>query len=195
MEGRASGGIEEFIQQVGQFPRNFSSKETGHRLIVTGRPIPLQGIRYLPPNLTRVKLLPMNDEIQQQWFEKWQKVAILDNPDAAREETEQFKAFLSAKNCPKEIKNELAREPLLLYLLGKLHRDKKIKLEDFEQAKNSTQSKILVYEQSLELVLREQREEWLQYQITGLDTDSIERILTEAGLCEFSLVGSMLGWK
>ncbi len=183
MEGRASGGIEEFIRQVGQFQRDFSGKETGHRLIVTGRPIALQGISYLPQNLSRVKLLPMNNEIQGKWFEKWQKVAILDNPDAAREETEKFKAFLSAENCPTEIKNDLAKEPLLLYLLAKLHRDKAIKQEDFEQAGNKTNAKILVYEKSLELVLTEQREEWLHHQIIGLDTDSLERILIEAGLC------------
>ena len=188
MEGRASGGIEEFIRQVGQFQRDFSGKETGHRLIVTGRPIALQGISYLPQNLSRVKLLPMNDEIQQQWFKKWSQVAIPDNQEAAREETEKLKAFLSAENCPSEIKEKLAREPLLLYLLAKLHRPdedgkRQIKLEDFEQADNKTDAKILVYEKSLELVLKEQREEWLQHQITGLDPDSLERILMEAGLC------------
>ncbi len=188
MEGRASGGIEEFIRQVGQFQRDFSGKETGHRLIVTGRPIALQGISYLPQNLSRVKLLPMNDEIQQEWLKKWEKIAIPDDQEAAREETEKFKAFLSARNCPEEIKDELAREPLLLYLLAKLHRPDKdgkrqIQLEDFDQAGNKTNAKILVYEKSLELVLKEQREEWLQHQITGLDTDSLERILMEAGLC------------
>ena len=188
MEGRASGGLEEFIRQVGLFQRDFSGKETGHRVIMTGRPIALQGISYLPQNLSRVKLLPMNDEIQQEWFKKWQQVVIPDNPDAAREETEKFKEFLEAKNCPKEIKNELAREPLLLYLLAKLHRPdsdgkRQIKQEVFEQARDSTTTKILIYEKSLELVLKEQREEWLQYQITGLNTDNLERILTEAGLC------------
>ncbi|MEL6439316.1 MAG: pentapeptide repeat-containing protein [Cyanobacteria bacterium J06621_8] len=188
MEGRASGGIEEFIRQVGQFQRDFSGKETGHRLIVTGRPIALQGISYLPQNLSRVKLLPMNDEIQWAWFAKWQQVVIPDNLEAAKEETEKLQALLSGENCPREIKKELAREPLLLYLLAKLHRpdqegNRKIQLEDFGQAGNKTNAKILVYEKSLELVLKEQREEWLQHQITGLDTASLERILTEAGLC------------
>ncbi|MEM9509747.1 MAG: pentapeptide repeat-containing protein, partial [Cyanobacteria bacterium P01_E01_bin.35] len=188
MEGRASGGIEEFIRQVGQFQRDFSGKETGHRLIVTGRPIALQGISYLPQNLSRVKLLPMNDEIRQKWLKKWEKIAIPNDPMAAWQEVEKFKTFLVAENCPSEIKNKLAREPLLLYLLAKLHRPDKdgkrqIKLEDFEQAGNQTNAKILVYEKSLELVLKEQREEWLQHQITGLDTDSLEKILMEAGLC------------
>ena len=188
MEGRASGGIEEFIRQVGQFQRDFSGRETGHRLIVTGRPIALQGISYLPQNLSRVELLPMNNHIQGEWLKKWEKVVIPDNPVAARQETEKFKAFLEADKCPTKVKNELAREPLLLYLLAKLHRpdkdgNRQIQQEDFEQAENSTQPKILIYEKSLELVLKEQREEWLQYQIIGLKIDSLERILTEAGLC------------
>ncbi|MEM8832031.1 MAG: pentapeptide repeat-containing protein [Cyanobacteria bacterium P01_G01_bin.19] len=183
MEGRASGGIERFIRQVGQFQEQFRGKETGHRVIMTGRPIALKGISLLPDNLERVKLLPMNDEIQQEWLEKWSKIVIPDDSMAGSKETEMFKAFLSSENCPDDIKNDLAREPLLLYLLGRLHREKAIKQEDFDRAENSTQPKIIIYEKSLELVLKEQREESLQYQITKLKTDSLERILMEAGLC------------
>ena len=188
MEGRASGGIERFIRQVGQFQEQFRGKETGHRVIMTGRPMALKGISFLPDNLERVKLLPMNDEIQQQWLKKWEKIAIPDDPMAAWQEAEKFKAFIAAENCPSEIKEKLAREPLLLYLLARLHRPdqegiRQIKLEDFKQAGDKTNAKILVYEKSLELVLKEQREEWLHHRITGLNTDSLERILMEAGLC------------
>ena len=84
MEGRASGGIERFIRQVGLFQKDFQGKETGHRVIMTGRPIALHGISSLPQNLSRVKLLPMNNEIQQKWLEKWQKVVIPDNPASVR---------------------------------------------------------------------------------------------------------------
>ena len=187
MEGRAGGGIERFIRQVGLFQKDFQGKETGHRVIMTGRPIALQGISSLPANLSRVKLLPMDDDIQQQWLVKWQQVVIPDNPDAARLETEKFKTFLETDQCPTEVKDELAREPLLLYLLAKLHREQAIKQADFEQAENSTQAKILIYEKSLEWVLTEQRKDEfftnLQQQITGLHTDNLQRILTEAGLC------------
>ena len=186
MEGRASGGIERFIRQVGLFQKDFQGKETGHRVIMTGRPLALQGISF-PPNLARVKLLPMNDEIQQQWLTKWQQVVIPEDAEAAREETEKFKGFLETDNCPTEVKNELAREPLLLYLLAKLHREQAIKQADFEQAENSTQAKILIYKKSLEWVLTEQRKDEfftdLQQEITGLNTDNLERILMEAGLC------------
>ncbi len=183
MEGRASGGIERFIRQVGQFQEKFKGKETGHRIILTGRPLALQGISYLPDNLERVKLLPMNDDLRDQWLNKWQQVVIPNNPDEAREETAKFKAFLESDECPEEIEDKLAREPLLLYLLAKLHKEKEIRQEDFEQASDSTEAKILIYEKSLGWVLKEQRSESLQYQIIGLNIDSLERILTEAGLC------------
>ncbi len=183
MEGRASGGIERFIRQVGQFQEKFKGKETGHRIILTGRPLALQGINYLPDNLERVKLLPMNDDLRDQWLNKWQQVVIPNNPDEAREETAKFKAFLESDECPEEIEDKLAREPLLLYLLAKLHKEKEIRQEDFEQASDSTEAKILIYEKSLGWVLKEQRSESLQYQIIGLNIDSLERILTEAGLC------------
>ena len=183
MEGRATGGIERFIQQVVKFQEKFQGNETGHRVIMTGRPLALHGINYLPENLERVKLLKMDDELLTEWLKKWQQVVISDDLDAAKEETKKFTEFLEADKCPKEIKHELAREPLLLYLLAKLHRDKAIKKEDCEQATDSTQAKILIYEKSLDLVLTEQRKEPLHQKITGLNRDNLERILTEAGLC------------
>ncbi len=183
MEGRVTGGIERFIRQVGQFQKQFQGSETGHRVILTGRPLALQGINYLPDNLERVELLPMNNVLRDQWLEKWQKVVIPDDPVTAREETNKFKGFLEADKCPKEIEDKLAREPLLLYLLAKLHQEKEITQNDFEQAGNSIQAKILIYQKSLDWVLKEQRSELLNYQIVGLNIDSLERILTEAGLC------------
>ena len=123
----------------------------------------------------------MNDDLRAEWLEKWQKVVIPDNQVAAKEETGNFKGFLKA--CPEEIEDELAREPLLLYLLAKLHKEKEIKQEYFQKSSNRTQAKILIYQKSLDWVLKEQRNQVLQYEIVGLEIDSIERILTEAGLC------------
>ena len=187
MEERINGGIDRFIRQAGMFQERFRGKETGHRVIMTGRPIALQGISFLPDNLERVELLPMNDAIQQRWLEKWEKV-VSKNPDVAKEETKKFKDFLKAEECPKEIQEKLAREPLLLYLLAKLHRpdpngDRQIEQGDFKQAGESAAAKILIYEKSLKLVLEEQRVESLQHKIIGLNKDNLERILTEAGLC------------
>ena len=181
-EGRGNDVIQDFIEKVGYFQQRFQGEETGHRIILTGRPLALQGINYLPDNFERVKLLEMNDDLRDKWLEKWQQVIIPDNPDAAIEETEKFKGFLEADTFPEEIKDELAREPLLLYLLAKLHQEGEIKQEDFQQASNSSQAKILIYQRSLDWVLNRQRNESLLRRIAGLEISSLKNILLEAGL-------------
>jgi heat shock protein HslJ len=198
IEGRASGSIDRLIEQVGRFQSNFKGKKTGHRVILTGRSLALQGINYLPENLERVEILPMDDRLQSQWLEKWQEVVMPNNPIAAKEETGKFKDFLRADSCPREIKDELAREPLLLYLLAKLHKNGKIKEEDFRQSQNSTQAKILIYQKSLEWVLEEQRPKPDQYKITGLNTESLERILIAKKTSNYTQVMQELSgsnWK
>ena len=177
-EGRASGGIERFFKQVGVFQENCQrNPEQGHRVIVTGRSLALQGMEgYLPDNLERVKLQAMDEELQEQWLEKWEKVASQDKANA-------FRDFLRSDSCPQQIKTELAREPLLLYLLAAMHRDDKLQTEQLQEAQQGNEAKILIYEESLNWVLTKQREKWLQKQITRFDTDDLESILTEAGLC------------
>ncbi len=182
IEGRATGGISRFIRQVGAFQEKFIGKENGHRIIMTGRPLALQGITDLPRNLERVKLLPMDEELQEQWFDNWQQVIKPDDRFAADVEVQKLKNLLRSDQCPYEVKDNLAKEPLLLYLIAKLHQEEEIKQEDFDEAKSRIDSKILIYQKSLEFVLKEQRDEWLSYQITGLNTDNLERILMEAGL-------------
>ena len=183
IEGRATGGISRFIRQVGAFQEKFTGKENGHRIIITGRPLALQGVTDLPRNLERVKLLPMDEDVQEQWFKNWQEVLSFDDSFTADVEVEKLKSLLRSDKCPDEVKNNLAKEPLLLYLLAKLHREKEIKQEDFDATKSRIESKILIYEKSLKFVLKEQRrDEELQKNITGLNTDNLERILMEAGL-------------
>ncbi|MDJ0903113.1 MAG: pentapeptide repeat-containing protein [Xenococcus sp. MO_188.B8] len=182
IEGRATGGISRFIRQVGAFQEKFTGKENGHRIIMTGRPLALQGITDLPRNLERVKLLPMDEELQKQWFYKWQKVVIPVIPFTPEFEVRKLKNLLRSDECPNEVKNDLAKEPLLLYLIAKLHREGEIKQEDFKKAKSRIEAEILIYEKSLEFVLKELRLEWLQQQIGGLTIDNLERILMEAGL-------------
>ncbi|NEQ70698.1 MAG: hypothetical protein F6K21_35445, partial [Symploca sp. SIO2D2] len=176
MEGRTSGGLEDFLSQVGQFQRDADQgKDMGHRVLITGRTLALQGIeRQMPNNLERVRIEVMDDQLQQQWLEKWQGIV-------GAEKRVVFEEFLRDKRCPQRVL-ELAREPLLLYLLAAMHRDGELRVEDFEGA-SSTGAKILIYEQFLDWVLTKQREEWLQRKLTEQDTDSLRRILSEAGLC------------
>ncbi len=178
-ERGASNELKVFLDQVAQFQKQAAeNNERGHRVLITGRPLALYGIeRLMPPNLERVSILPMGDDIQQQWFEKWQTVV-------GEAETEKFREFLHSEKCPEQVK-ELAREPLLLYLLAAMHRDEQLRGEMFATA-DVGGTKVLIYEQALEWVLEKQRVEEgknLNPEITKLEPEDLEILLAEAGLC------------
>ena len=214
MEGRAKGGIERFIKQVGSFQERCDTSEMGHRFIVTGRQLALQGISYLPENLERVELLEMDDYLQKDWVNKWEKVVgILEDlqPNTipliwfllrkyncmigilvirkflfniGKEKSEAFWAFLQSDNLPQEVKQDLAREPLLLYLLAAMHRDGKITIEDLTGT-SGIQTKIGIYEQALNWVLTEQRKDRhkdVQPEVVRLKPEQLRQVLMEAGL-------------
>ncbi len=175
MEGRTSGGLEEFLKQVGRFQESCKDNvEKGHRVLITGRSLSLQSIeRLMPANLERVEILPMDDELQERWFTQWGKLIAADPVH--------LKAILQDKRLPDRVR-ELAREPLLLYLLAAMHRDGELKLEMFEGAAG-TKAKDLIYSRTIDWVLTKQRPEWLNQDITAFQTESLRRILAEAGLC------------
>ncbi|MEG4419560.1 pentapeptide repeat-containing protein [Microcoleus sp. LAD1_D5] len=177
MEGRSNGGLEQFLKQVGKFQENCAqSSEMRHRVLITGRTLALQAIeRQLPENLERVEIQVMDDGLQQQWLSKWED-------QFGAEKTSAFQQFLEDECCPENVKSELSREPLLLYLLAAMHRDKTLKVENF-QGTNSTQAKILIYNKTVNWVLTEQRSDKLNRDLTELETEDLRRILTEAGLC------------
>ncbi|MBD1879964.1 pentapeptide repeat-containing protein [Coleofasciculus sp. FACHB-T130] len=176
MERGTSQELKDFLWQVEDFQGSCKrNSEKGHRVLITGRPLALQGIEgRMPPNLERVELLPMDDELQQQWFTKWET-------QVGKNKSSAFQEFLQDARCPDRVR-ELAKEPLLLYLLAAMHRDGKLTVEMFEGA-SGVGAKILIYEQSLEWVLTEQRKEWLNRKLTGQETAGLRRILAEAGLC------------
>ena len=176
MEGRTSAGLEEFIKQTGTFQESCNrNSEKSHRVLITGRTLALQSIeRNMPLNLERVKILPMDGEVQQLWFHKWKA-------QVGAEKAMAFQKFLHNDNCPERIR-KLAQEPLLLYLLAAMHRDGELKPDIFAGS-SETQAKILIYQKSLDWVLTKQRSEGLQQKITEQDTEDLQRILTEAGLC------------
>jgi uncharacterized protein YjbI with pentapeptide repeats len=181
MEGRTSGGLDQFLNQVGRFQQSCKeNSEKGHRVLITGRPLVLQSQsieRLMPPNLERVEIIPMDAEVQEKWLSNWQI-------QVGAEKTLVFQQFLQDERCPDRVQ-ELAREPLLLYLLAAMHRDGSLNVEMFEGASRAD-AKILIYEQSLNWVLTKQRSDQdhdLNPSITGLDTEDLRSILAEAGLC------------
>jgi hypothetical protein len=174
MEGRISG-LEEFLKQVGQFQQDCQrSKDMGHRVLITGRSLALHSIeRFIPHNLERVEIQPMDDQLQQQWFANWGKLVGA--------EPNYLMGILQDKRLPNQLR-ELAREPLLLYLIAAMHRDGELRLEMFEGVEGA-RAKILIYEKTLDWVLTKQRPEWLNRQLTAMETAGLQDILAEAALC------------
>ncbi|MEM1293542.1 MAG: pentapeptide repeat-containing protein [Cyanobacteria bacterium P01_H01_bin.162] len=176
LEGRASGGLKEFLQQVADF-----QVRSHHQCVVTGRPLALQGVDKLitqTKNLERVRLEPMGDPLRKQWLTNWQT-------RFGAAETTEFSEFLQA--CPKDINNTLAREPLLLYLLGRLHREKQLTKAMFAgtaaQPGRPTAAKVCIYRESVNWVLEKQRQDE-NLRLAGLeDLEDLREVLQEAALC------------
>ena len=165
-----TGGLKEFLDQVVQF-----QKDSHHRFVITGRPLSLQGIDRVisqSKNLVRLALYPMQDEDLVRWSEKWAAKFGEDECDA-------FGVFLEA--CPKDVSKKLAREPLLRYVLGRMHRDRTISATDL-QGTSGMRSKVRIYDKAIKWVLEKQRNDE-NSRLTGLNCDQLRQLLTEAALC------------
>ena len=216
MEGRTSGGLDSFLEQVGRFQEQCArNSEKGHRILITGRTLALQAIeRRIPSNLARVNILPMDSERQRKWFERWDSLLHPDEAnfeeilqdDKRREKWKDRWGALDEKTFQERLNNQdellksvrnLAQEPLLLYLLAAMYRDKELRLEMFEGTEDAN-AKVLIYERTLDWVLTKQRAENYQKQsedslsitardlnpdITELAPEQLRRVLQEAGLC------------
>jgi hypothetical protein len=170
VKSRETGGLKEFLEQVVSF-----QKESHHRFVITGRPLSLQGIDRLisqSKNLVRLALCPMQDNERSLWLEQWAQ-------KFGQTEREAFAAFL--QNCPEDVSNNIAREPLLLYLLGRMHRDQAISAADL-QGTFGMRAKIKIYDAVIQWVLEKQRDKE-NLRITGLECDELRQLLTEAALC------------
>jgi Pentapeptide repeats (8 copies)/NACHT domain len=182
MQGRSSGGLEEFFKQVERFQENCANNpERGHRVLITGRTLSLAGIdRFMPQNLERVEILPLDRTLQQQWLSKWGQLMGTNTTLA-------FQQFLQDSRCPEPIRGTnkeigLAQEPLLLYLLAAMYRDGELTIKMFADT-SVIRAKILVYDQAIDWVLTKQRPKSLNRELTELDTDALRSILAEAAVC------------
>ncbi|BDM82788.1 pentapeptide repeat-containing protein [Acaryochloris marina] len=171
LEGRDSGGLKEFLQQVAAF-----QNESNHQCLITGRPLALQGIAQLitqTKNLQRVKIQPMNDHLRSDWLGKWRR-------KFGNQEVTEFENFLAA--CPEEIHNNLAREPLVLYLLARLHREGRLQSAMFAKAEGIA-AKLCIYRESIKWVLEKQRDDE-NIRLAGVeDLEDLHDVLKEAALC------------
>jgi uncharacterized protein YjbI with pentapeptide repeats len=172
LQGRSTGGLKEFIGQVEIFQAG-----SHHRILITGRHLAMQGIEesiFQNNQLERVKLLPMNDNIRGNWLYKWEV-------KFGQEKTNPFVDFLNA--CPLDIHHKLARDPLLLYVLARIHREGAITVAHLSGT-SAMASKVKVYDRTIEWVLEKQRDD-LNRRIFGygLEIDELRQLLTEVGVC------------
>jgi len=168
--------VKDFLDQVARFQENCGNhSERQHRVLITGRPLALFGFeRLMPTNLQWVNIALMDDKIQAQWRSNWGKLV-------GETEAQAFQVFLTDKNCPEQVQ-ELAREPLLLYLLAAMHRDKHLDLETLRSGDGDL-VKVKIYRAVIAWVLTKQREKRLNFDLTGCDTEDLRSILAETGLC------------
>jgi hypothetical protein len=168
--------VKDFLDQVARFQENCgNNSERQHRVLITGRPLALLGFeRLMPTNLQWVNIALMDDDIQAQWRANWDRLV-------GETEAQGFQVFLSDENCPKQVQ-ALAREPLLLYLLAAMHRDKHLDLETLRSGDGDL-VKVKIYRAVIAWVLTKQREKRLNFDLTGCDTEDLRSILAETGLC------------
>ena len=174
--GKTSRSLEEFLQQVGEFQRACArDPQMGHQVIISGRSFALKGLeRFLPSNLERLEILPMDDGLQQAWLEKWSDLVTSENPL-------NFSEILQDPNCPEPLQN-IAREPLWLYFLSAMHRDGQFDMERFQNI-SQTRAKILIYQQLLDWVVSCFHPTTPKEEFPNIETlDNWRAILTEIGL-------------
>jgi Pentapeptide repeats (8 copies)/NACHT domain len=172
LQGRSTGGLKEFIEQVEKF-----QSTSHHRILITGRPLAMQGIErsaFGNKCLERVKLLPMNNDIRNDWLRKW-------SAKFGGVELKSFVEFLKA--CPADIEDKLAAEPLILYVLGRIHRERAITAAELSGTSGMA-AKVRVYDKTIEWVLAKQREDLNQKLFDfKLETDELRQLLTEVAVC------------
>ena len=159
------------MEKVNKFQsRCGQNAERGHRVIITGRTFALYGIeRFIPDEFIWVNLALMDKKIQNQWFSQWQELV-------GAKEIRAFRGFLNNKKCPQQVQ-ELAKEPLLLYLLASMHRDSNsdgngnniygtsLNIEMLQSA-DADLVKVKVYQAVINWVLKKQRDKKLNIKLT-----------------------------
>lgn len=122
-----------FIQQLLKF-----QSERRHKILLTSRTTTLQEIvPEIPLQLRRIVIQPLEAEQLKQWFQQWATVQSLPIAQNLFTFLKQAGLFASKPNFPQL--SALVRQPLMLYLLGVLHRDGLLDEEILQLATDSQQ--------------------------------------------------------
>ncbi len=173
MQGRPSDRINQLIQDVAQYQGDPQINPIGHRFLITGRPLVLLNAANLPANLTRVEIQNMDNALRSQWLQQW-------SIKVGQEKAAGFGYFLT--HCPQRV-NELAREPLLLYVLALMHRNYNLLDPGSGEELAGVKAEIKIYEEYLDWVLTKQRPGDLNPTLTKLKVGELKLVLEEAALC------------
>ncbi|MGP1388059.1 MAG: hypothetical protein ACTS2F_31290 [Thainema sp.] len=128
-------------------------------------------------NVRGAKFCSMSLTLQTDWINKWS--SVLANDTLAND----FRDFL--ENCPTDIRDELASQPLSLYLLAQLVQSQKISSIDFIKTKN-VYARSLIYQRSLDVTLetaiKSKSFKSLEKQV-DLNKDKLKSILSDVAFC------------
>ena len=177
-----SRNLQLFLEQIDTFQKLCQEESTmGHRVLITSRPLKLYPIEQIVPSKWHwVAINPMKPKIQEKWLEKWEKI-LPTWPGGLSAQTPNFKEFIEADRCPKQIK-ALIQEPILLYLLALVHIERPWNHSRFEGLSNNG-AKILVYQKVIEWALRKQiAESSGELKFNHRDVEDLNDILLEAGI-------------
>jgi len=158
---------EEFLEQVINFQRD---RNHNHQCLITGRPLSVTNLDK--DDFYWCQIEPMDDQLREQWLMNWEL-------SFGEEETSGLRNFI--RESPEDIKSQLLREPLLLYLLARLHREKHISSEMFSQTKG-VQAKIRIYRECINWVLEQQARK-RSIKAVGLSSNNLRNLMREIALC------------
>jgi uncharacterized protein YjbI with pentapeptide repeats len=156
LEGRATGGLKEFLGQI----EGFFNENCHHRCLITGRPLALQGLErsaFRSECLERVELMKMTSFQHDAWLNRW---AV----KFGQTERQTFEQFLQAcppdiydRSQPQQANTNLVGEPLMLYLLARMHRAGAIQASELANTAG-LQAKVKIYDRAVDWVLNRQRD-------------------------------------
>ncbi|MTJ47981.1 pentapeptide repeat-containing protein [Dolichospermum sp. UHCC 0259] len=181
---RNNQNLEKFIQQISEFQQQCQNDPSmGHKVLITSNVIPLSIISNLPTNLERVEILPLDQQQQEKWLEKWRSL-----PNNHEKNTD-LQQFLVNQKCPAIIQ-KLISEPLLLYFLAGMYRDDQLVIDNLA-ADNTRTATALIYQAAINWLISKSGETFHD------QLPNLKDILTEAAVAvtqsgeEFSAI-SML---
>ena len=168
--------IKQFLEQIVNFQNkcNDSVEMSKHRILITGRPLALQGIEHLlPRDLERSRITSFSDSQIEQWLDNWHNIIGSNTASVFREWLFQV--------CPPTIQN-LAREPLLLALLAIMHLSPEPNLRCVFT--DDSRNGLSIYEKFIDWVLRHRPETWTNnhklHEIRKLILQEISLLVTQS---------------